>query len=77
MSDTSEIMEQTFRILCGDHTGIKLFNALHETTFLAEGDFRIFAEYDENGEDGLTYVKSIPVEASGDGVNFSYLDKNG
>ena len=82
VSNKSEVMEQTLRILCGDHAGIELFNALHAAALPAEGGPRVFAEYDENGEiifetheDGLTYVKSIPIETSDDGINFNYMDK--
>lgn len=81
-SNWSETMERTLRILCGDHAGIELFNALHAAALPAEGGPRVFAEYDENGEiifetheDGLTYVKSIPIETSDDGINFNYMDK--
>lgn len=82
VSNWSETMERTLRILCGDHAGIELFNALHAAALPAEGGPRNFLLYDENGnptyhvgEDGLVHGDVVSVEISGDGVNFNYLDK--
>ena len=76
-----ECMEQTIKILCGDHAGQLLFDELRKAAEPAEGGVYEAPVYDTNGkldtyldEYGIDKVRTTKYETSGDGINFKYMD---
>lgn len=80
-SNRGERMEQTIKILCGDHAGQILFDELRKAAEPAEGGVYEAPVYDANGkldtyldEYGIDKVRTTKYETSGDGINFKYMD---
>lgn len=76
-----ECMEQTIKILCGDHAGQVLFDELRKAAEPAEGGVYEAPVYDANGKldtyldaYGIDKVRTTKYETSGDGINFKYMD---
>lgn len=75
----NELIEQTIKIVCGDHVGQELFNDIKAAADPVGGNAKQVPELDENGnwiwidED---HIKMKTIEASSDGINFDMFDIN-